>query len=372
MPKTSSLANRRNEGSRVSLREVEEISRLADPVLRNLRITQTYHELAMDMADLLGQENASWCAFGTWASRTAGLSIRGESAPAIVRTAVNFARRVPPRFPAIGGSFGRVVQQVSENVAWGNLLVFQDLGPLFVKLIEDLGRPEPVGPPVTPPASATPEVLVVERCVASLRAGSAEEGGQDLLISAVRSYGRAYSATHPGERAEHVLLANLYVGLHEQIKLQQPIAQALSWPMDTRRTPPPLRRQLQRSWESVVTRQLMELRLPAADFTVTRRLVSQRIGSDIGRTPGGARFPATLTHLKNLELKALLYDIDRTPNTLLGSAADNWRMLGDRMNFVADLFRARQQERHLFQTPFTAEQTAMIRGGGIPVGAPLG
>ncbi|MFF9340257.1 MULTISPECIES: hypothetical protein [unclassified Streptomyces] len=360
----------------MSVQEIEEISALADPVLRNLRITQAYHELTMAMAKLLGQENASWCAFGTWASRTAGLSIRGESTPAIVRTALAFAQRVPPRFRPIGASVDKVVQQVSENVARGNLLVFQDLGPLFVHLIETLGGPHPddllAARAAGAATGADSAAAAVDRCVASLRAGPAEEGGQDLLISAVRSYGRAFLAHQPGERAEHVLLANLYVGLHEQIRLQQPIAQALSWPAGTRLAPLPLRRQVQRSWENMVTRQLMELRLPAADFSVTRRLVSQRIGSDIGKARGGARFPAALTHLQNIELKALLYDIDRTPNTLLGSAADNWVNLGDRMNFVADLFRARQQEGRLFQPPFTAQQVAVIKGGRIPDNSPLG
>ncbi|MFJ1754815.1 hypothetical protein [Kitasatospora sp. NPDC088134] len=333
--------------------EIAEIAALGDPVLRNLRITLAYHELAVATARVLGRENVSWCAFGAWASHTAGRSIRGESAPAAVRAAVALARRAPAPLRPLGELPERIVRQVAAHVADGNLLVFRDLGPLFADLAEEFGRP---GPPELVHGRA------VERCLAPLRPGPAEDGGQDLLIAAVHSYGRAFLATDPGERAEHVLLANLRVGLHEQIRLQQAIAGALALPAGV-----PLLGFLRRSWEAVITRQLMDLALPAADFATTGRLVPQRIGSDVrGVGPSRSPFPAPLTRLRNVELKALLYDIDRTPNTLAGSAAGDWVLLADRMNFVADLFRARQQEQLLLRAPFTPEQAAAIRRGTVP------
>ena len=57
--------------------EVSAIATLADPVVRNLRITQCYHELAVVMSALTGP-GANWCAVATWASRQAGQSIRKE------------------------------------------------------------------------------------------------------------------------------------------------------------------------------------------------------------------------------------------------------------------------------------------------------
>ncbi|WP_416970256.1 hypothetical protein [Streptomyces sp. 4F14] len=357
MSKVCDATGDRGAEKRVNLCEIEDIPAIEDPILRNLRITQAYHDLAIAMTEILGRENVSWCAFGTWASRTAGLSIRGESAPAIIKTVIAFSQRVPPRFRRFrGDAFTEAVQQVSRNVAWGNLLVFQDLGPLFARLINDVGQ------------ATTDCDQAVERCIASLKTGPVEQGGQDLLIAAVRNYGKAMIAHSADERAEHVLLANLYIGLHEQIRLQEPITQALTWPTDAQL---PLRKQLQRSWETMVTQQLMDVMLPASDFTITRRLISQRLGADIGKVSNYTQFPKVLTRLENIELKALLYDIDRTPNTLLGSAANNWALLGDRMNFVADFFRAWQQEERLFQAPFTAEQTALIRMGKFPDGPPL-
>ena len=56
--------------------EVDRIAALTDPVLRNLLITQSYHELSRVLADRLG--GANWCTFATWASKQAGQTIRKE------------------------------------------------------------------------------------------------------------------------------------------------------------------------------------------------------------------------------------------------------------------------------------------------------
>jgi hypothetical protein len=48
--------------------DVERIAAIADPVIRNLRITQCYHELAVTMAARTGT-GANWCTFATWASK---------------------------------------------------------------------------------------------------------------------------------------------------------------------------------------------------------------------------------------------------------------------------------------------------------------
>src|ERR1700687_2375586 len=58
---------------------------MADPVLRNLWITQAYHDFASGLAAVGGQTNATWCAFAVWASKTAGAVIRGDELPARVR-----------------------------------------------------------------------------------------------------------------------------------------------------------------------------------------------------------------------------------------------------------------------------------------------
>ena len=44
----------------------------------------------------------------------------------------------------------------------------------------------------------------------------------------------------------------------------------------------------------------------------------------------------------------------------LRSRAEDWADLGDRMNYVVDFFRTRQQDRGLYAQPFSDEQVALI------------
>ena len=60
-----------------TLAEVGQIAAVADPVVRNLQITQCYHELALALAERTGP-SANWCTFATWASNQAGVTIRKE------------------------------------------------------------------------------------------------------------------------------------------------------------------------------------------------------------------------------------------------------------------------------------------------------
>lgn len=352
VPSTSAVAHR------VTVAEVGQIAALSDPVLRNLRITLAYHDLAVGMGELLGRANASWCCFGTWASRTAGRFIRGEATPRIIRTVLAFVERVPEQFRVLTpAALAQEVTQVTNNVAQGNLIVFQDLGMLYARMLQAH-------------AEETDHGRAAQRCRAALRPGPVEEGGEDLLIGAVDAYHDAMLAANAAQRAELVFLANLRIGLHEQIRLQKPIMQALTSPPVYRFTPMPLRRRLDAAWRDLATGHLMDIRLPGLDFEHTGELTRQSLGADVRRAQNGDVFPPDLTRLHNLELKALLYDLDRHPNTLLGSAAHDWSDLADRMNFVADLFRVWQQDSRLYLPPFTPEQIDNTRAGRIPASGP--
>lgn len=345
---------------RVTTAEVDQIAAISNPVLRNLRITAAYHDLAVGMNELLGRVDANWCCFSVWASRTAGRFIRQEALPHIVSAVLAFAQRVPPRFRALTpAALTLAVRQAADNAALGNLIVFQDAGMLHARLLQAHAEEQDPG-------------RAARRCKAMLRPGSVEDGGEDLLIGAVDAYHDAMLTTDPAKKAELILLANLRVGLHEQVRLQAPITQALVSPSVLRRTPIPLRRRLQTVWTNLATGYLMDIRFPAPDFEHTRALTQFSLGGDVRCTPSHDVFPPDLKRLHNLELKALMYDLDRTPNTVLGSAADDWSDLADRMNFIVDLFRAWQQEPSLSLPPFTSSQLKSIRAGHIPVcGPPL-
>ena len=70
--------------------EVDRIAAIRDPTLRNLRITQCYHELSAALAQRSGP-SANWCTFATWASRQAGQTIRKEDLAHKLESVLNTA-----------------------------------------------------------------------------------------------------------------------------------------------------------------------------------------------------------------------------------------------------------------------------------------
>ena len=53
----------------VTLEEIGRITEEPNAVLRNLRITQCYHDLSVELAGVIDRGNANWSTFATWASR---------------------------------------------------------------------------------------------------------------------------------------------------------------------------------------------------------------------------------------------------------------------------------------------------------------
>ena len=51
------------------------------PVLRNLFITQGYHDISQRILARTGGGDMNWCTLGCWASRTAGAFVRNEEIP---------------------------------------------------------------------------------------------------------------------------------------------------------------------------------------------------------------------------------------------------------------------------------------------------
>ncbi|NOK23763.1 hypothetical protein [Corallococcus carmarthensis] len=367
--------------------EVEAIGRMENAALRNLHITHTYHVLKVCFAGVLGEVDLSWCGFATWASKTAGPFIRKELVAVLERDMLARAEAVMRDFGVtqarLLGSWGLpsgvatvlsramdpVMSGVARHVANGNLLVFQELGPLYAAMLEHF-----TGPQATSPAA-------LERVVSLLKPGPLESGGQDLLIRAARAYHEALSLTRTKDRAERVFLANALVGYHEQTRLQAPIIGALGAPLKelfldhlrdllrARGTAmpetwllalfTPLADRLERCWRELMTRELMTMELP--DRTL-------RLGEDIPALTAAADFPPDLLRLEHPELCALMKQLDRTPDDTAGSAARDWGRLTDRMNLVVDLFRSRQQDPVLYRPPFTPAQVEAFHQGRMPTG----
>jgi hypothetical protein len=366
-----------------ALAEIDGIARIGDAPLRNLLITQAYCDLSHGIATVTGSGNANWSSFAAWASKTAGQTIRGEEVPREIASALRDQgdlerrlARLEKRVPAllwlkidldVFDVARAAISEVSEQIAAGNLKVFAELAPFFARFVHDFSDPQ----------RRTPEDL--QSFLAPLAPGSASTGGQDSLRLAFTSYLAAAGVTTSKERAELILYANLLIGLHEQTRLQPQIQASIDAPFSPKvyRTLaagkiwalPVFRwlfeRQLKlvfhavhETWERIITRHMMRLALPHGE--------SVPLGQDL--RVAGRPFPPDLDPLHHPALIALVRTYDRNLDTLEGSGARNWTSLGDRMAFIADLFRSSQCDASMFDAPFTPAQIEAFRAGKVPAG----
>jgi hypothetical protein len=326
-----------------------------DPVLSNLRITLVHQQLSLALRQLIGQSSgANFHTWAVWGSKTAGRTIRREDLPVPMRlvtpvatlggagaAAVIRARGGPRRArghaisvaggACIGGGAGRGVGRLADRAAdsifGGNATVLDDIGRQSARFLFAVGNDE-----------------TFEAFEAQLRPGPPEAGGQDLLRGAYRHYREASRAADPDHRDELMLYANLLAILHEHHRLEPYIDGSL---------PKPLRR--------LVTARLLGFSIGHESMRVSANVVPDH----------GVVFPKTLATIEDRDLAALLDGpggLDRTPDSLEGSAAHDWANLSDRMNFICDLFRSRQLDPELFEPPYTDAQRAAIAAGRVPAG----
>jgi hypothetical protein len=369
----------------------------AQPALRNLRITQCYHDLSQSIASVIGDADVNWCTFASWASKTAGRFVRGELV-GIFRDALQSDRRLADKLDRINQLSRRVdaaarlsqlgifevlkapIMEVSRYITAGNLAVFAELGPLFSAMCEHMGRD----------AAYDPGSLAHVLDELKLKAGRPEEGGQSLLRSAVSHFYQARFTADPDRKAELILLANAQTGLHEQVRLQPAIAGSLQLPSDAALralldgvfagkafedarmrlrvalevTAKPLfaevDRELNRIWRECATRIFMTLRLPEGEI---------HLGQDLRKSPGHELFPSGLQSIEMNDLRTLLATYRADGSTAEESGAADWAEIPERMHFILTLFRARQQDQRLFEQPFTDAQSSDIAAGRMPAGA---
>jgi hypothetical protein len=367
-----------------------QILAVEDPRLANALITWRYHELAVAMAERLGGAT-TWCAFGTWASRTAGRSIRGElltaeqarlaadvaaAADAGEVLAANRALRFVRRgidVDVLHHFARRVAERVARVVYRGNRLVFAELAPRFTDYCETFdGR--------RPPAH------VADAYLARSTSGRSHPSGLDRALAL---YVRALGPDEdPRQRAQAVCLANLEAVGHEQVRLDRDIDAALRAPTtelagELRRLvldglPAPVRwlAGLLLRWrlravvdaispplEALATEHLMRLQIAALPELV--------LGDDVPPLREGSPFlPAALQPPRSAELDAFLARHDRSQGDGRGTAARAWARLEDRMNFITALFCSRYDLPDLLSPPFTDEQVAALRRGELPPDLP--
>ncbi len=343
--------------------DLAKIADMTDGAVRNLLITQRYHDLSRALVETIGEGNVNWSTFATWASKTAGLSIRDQEVPAFV---AGLAQEDLPLLEPVHETLG----QVSAQIADGNRKVYAELAPLFAQFVTVFRD--------TPKAGQTQ----LDAFVAKLDPRPSKDGGQAPLIPAFHAYYVAKGTADAVGRARLMLYGNCLIGLHEQTRLQPQIEEAMDAPIDEivdKHLMPgprggflgklfgaverPIEELAKKFWERIATRFLMSLALPGGQ--------TLPLGRDIPREHAAPTFlPAPLEDIMDpAELKELLAQYDRAHgDTDERTASIDWCELDDRMNFIVNLFRSRQQDRALLEQPFTDEQRAVLEAGKMPAG----
>jgi hypothetical protein len=409
----------------------------SQPVLRNLLISQGYHELSDGFARMLGPEDVTWFSFAAWSSKVVGQFIQNQELPELLRWWIEGSGSNDQRLQrlnsqlrslhadptdaqraALDAAVRCAINDMRMYLAEGNTQVFAELAPAFGRFLNELGD------------DRAPDALKLQRYLDTLQSGPIEpdkvrvgaktrqlelqaRGGQSLLREAARHYYGAKFELDPKRRAERILLANATIGLHEQTRLQTYIARALDAPIGSMlvnathdalaerigndvlgprgyalvdRLLSPITDHVQDVFHRFATELMMTLKLP--DGTV-------RLGRDLPAAPGQPLFPEQLRTIENAELGMMLaqYDalaerseehdalrqLEDTAEQLLGklgidrhiaigTGADDWVLLSQRMRYILELFRSRQQNQRLLQPIFTPAQVAALTERRIPDG----
>jgi hypothetical protein len=373
--------------------DIRRIAAIANPVIRNLEITQCYSRLAAAFAERSG-EGANWCSYATWASRQAGRTIRGEDLLEhferklkdgrwLLHPIATLWRRLLRRgLFQPGTRIGRLTAELhtpfdafecaSDAVARGNLKVFEEIGLEFARYLHEC------------PPDAAADSAAVQRFLDRLRPGDPPEGQVYLRRAFVR-YERLGLERDPKERAELAVLANLEIGFHEQTRLQPEIREALDAGYSTQEELG--RRALEALFPSA-PRWWAVVRRPAAAVAGVAAGGVQRSASRLAREvitescmvmslPG--RMLALGTHLTDAYPEALAQPADPELTELLARfepvapapddcGARDWSDLQQRMHYIVHMFCAFHLSEELSRPPFTPEQVASISRGIVPEG----
>lgn len=358
---------------------VEAIVALDDrPVLRNLLITQAYHQLSRQLTSLIGEDDANWCTYATWASKTAGSFIREEELDEEFRRLLlrktRLRRRlrelhealcaVDPEANLFGdddlGPILQVTREVGVFIRAGNREVFRELGGAFAALCSAFGgvtRPDPAR---------------LEDFLARFRPGESRpdrlerrdgdvvgrpEGGQDAIRAAMAAYHAAIFETDAKRKAEAILLGSALGGLHEQTRLQGYVQGGLEAPVaelfysrqndalmerlgrhvlgeaqtTLHRLFTPLGEELTAEVREASTFLLMRMRLPGQVL---------ELGEDLPAPRTGPLYPTALDPLEHPELVATLEGYGAYP--LLPGSASLPQHLRRRLLMLLVLLRLRR------------------------------
>jgi flagella basal body P-ring formation protein FlgA len=368
--------------------DVNKTAAMGDPVKRNYAITEGYYDKSQEMRDVLGYEegeeaDANWLTFAVWASDEAGRVIRGEGLPSPNQVAAMVSAAAPIPFPGslvAGYVAGKVAKdiliKVKAAIADGNQQVYAEIAAVFGAFM------------ATVKGDKKPDNAKLAGFLGTLKPGppSSKKGGksgQALLSQAFQLYYKAIFAKGDA-KSELIFGANALVGQHEQTRLQFYIARGLGGWLDDYdftgliETAATLTGGLAGYLLSKAVSAKIERAMKAAAKKVMRRLMTEflmelhlpnetlDLGDDVPPL-NGQSFSADLKNISNPQVRQIVKAWDANPNSLRGSAGEDWTDLPDRMNYIVDMFRSRQKDQSLYNKPKHVQRKAAASSPARPV-----
>jgi hypothetical protein len=356
-----------------------------DMQLRNRRITLAYSDLSCRLADLLarggGPRQANWCTYATWSSRTIGTWIEdgAPSTGAGPRWVPGVVRRLSAQ--ALGWLVARDNGATYRSLAAGNRYVFLEIGLAVSHFVEAFSRPPgPEGP--------EEQWRRYWACVEGLLAEFSDLDPSWMLTECpppaglrlgLRQYFEALGCEDEGERAQLVLAGNLLMGAYEQRRVDGYVTVSLA--LDTGRAMRKLVRgrfDPERSWYQVPS--ALWARLMSRFLLLQTPDEQLHVAHPLPPPPGEPMWPDDLAVITLPLAQALLTRYDVSDGHAHRRRVRDWTSFDDRMNYITNLFRSRQQHAALFSDPFPPEVARDLLAGilapdartPVPPGEPAG
>jgi hypothetical protein len=355
--------------------------------LRNHRITLAYGDLSHQLSLLIagnddrGEWDANWCTFATWSSLTIGTCIDRQPEHGLIN---HLVRHFPPPlrrffYGSAEALLSRGHGAIYRTLAVGNRLVFLEIGTAISHFLEYFDPAHD--------GSHQPSFEGYWSNVNSFLAGlrhldpswvATAPPDPDTLRAGMRAYYDAINETNGKAKAELVLLGNLLLGAYEQTRVEDYLAATLTIFTTSRlhrlvRGSKPglvpfigrgLGAPFSTSYAWFATRFFLALELPSSGG-MAELMVGQPVPSLSG-SKQQLDFPEILRHIALPPLQAVLTCYDLSKRRYKHTRSRNWASFADRMNYITNLFRSRQRDPSLFESPWTPAQQASLLEGKLP------
>jgi hypothetical protein len=309
---------------------------------RNEAITRSYYEIGKRLRGRLGSANADWATTAAWASGAVGIIIRRQedSQASVLR----LAKRTSPDL------YNALLKDVRENLEEGNRQVYSELGLAFAQLAALCCGPDRW--------CEDDETRFIEGLPPASRSVPVRWRDKTELAPAFRYYLEAMrlSDDDPDERklkAELLFAANVLATVSEQAGLQPYLNAAFEGVARFVQKVPFGRLPVVRGFVQVVGYSCQAL----TQRLVTEWAIKVVVGDEaygVGRPllpVNGTMWAPDLVTLEDKRARAVWDEYARARDDGSGSAAADWTLMEDRLNYITCFFRARQQDPRLLTLP---------------------